>query len=595
MERRVLMSTLYVDAHAAGAVQDGSTWDGAFVDLQQALAAATAGTEIHVADGTYLPSASADVTASFQLKDGVKLLGGYAGVGAADPDARNISGNPTILSGKLPGGYSRSVVKGGGVGGSAVLDGFTVSFAAGYGLGPDSGICIISGNPTIQNCTITQNGSWNPGGGMYVRYGNVSIINCNISYNGGGIAAFDATLVVSGCTFKGNSADAGGAAIYSYASSVTATNCSFSGNASLGEGSAIRSSNGSYLRTNNCIVRNERTAASAVAVFGSTGEIYSTTFSANNQQCVSARSNATLTILGSILWKTTGSTVPAIVTDGTGSSTISGSDVQGGWTGAGTGNINADPQFTGSPAGDLMLDLQLKPTSPCVDSGSNPHALSKDFAGNARKVDYPNVQAASAIVDMGAFELQAPLAAISGTYSYQSWPQRLSMSFNRNEVLPSSLSGGDLVLMNLTTGQRLDSAVITTASYANTRATWTLNTILPDGNYTATLPAGSILDLSGNPTTTSFTYSFFVLGGDANRDRRVDIMDLSALASNWQKSSLFTSGNFNGDRIVDSADLAILAANWQTVLSAVPEAAPASTMLGTRPASRTATRIIELI
>jgi len=52
-ELRLLLSTIYVDANATGATHDGTSWPTAFVDLQQGLALAVAGDEIHVADGTY--------------------------------------------------------------------------------------------------------------------------------------------------------------------------------------------------------------------------------------------------------------------------------------------------------------------------------------------------------------------------------------------------------------------------------------------------------------------------------------------------------------------------------------------------------------
>lgn len=88
---------------------DGLTWCTAYRSLQDALFAAVAGHTIRVAQGTYRPvdcaptCGPADRTATFHLKNGVTIQGGYAGLGATDPNARNISGNPTILSGDLNG------------------------------------------------------------------------------------------------------------------------------------------------------------------------------------------------------------------------------------------------------------------------------------------------------------------------------------------------------------------------------------------------------------------------------------------------------------------------------------------------------------
>ena len=133
----------YVDDSATG-TSDGSTWCDAFLELQSALAVATAGDEIRVAAGTYTPDYdpatgqhTGDIDASFQLITGVALRGGYAGCGQADPDARDITLHETILSGDLEQDdppfvvlqpdTSRVVVCGTDTDATAVLDGFTLA------------------------------------------------------------------------------------------------------------------------------------------------------------------------------------------------------------------------------------------------------------------------------------------------------------------------------------------------------------------------------------------------------------------------------------------------------------------------------------
>ena len=95
------------DAEAGG---DGSSWESAFRHLQDALAVATAGSEVHVAGGVYRPDRSADYpmgtgdrAASFELIDGVALLGGYGGTDALCPDRRDPGQYESILSGDLAG------------------------------------------------------------------------------------------------------------------------------------------------------------------------------------------------------------------------------------------------------------------------------------------------------------------------------------------------------------------------------------------------------------------------------------------------------------------------------------------------------------
>jgi hypothetical protein len=93
--------------------------------------------------------------------------------------------------------------------------------------------------------------------------------------------------------------------------------------------------------------------------------------------------------------------------------------------------------------------------------------------------------------------------------------------------------------------------------------------ILGDGNYRARIAAADLTDLAGNPLAADAVLEFFVLGGDANRDRAVNQLDLEILTMNWQQSpATFSQGDFSYDGRVDSRDLLILAGNWQKVLSA---------------------------
>jgi probable HAF family extracellular repeat protein len=51
--------------------------------------------------------------------------------------------------------------------------------------------------------------------------------------------------------------------------------------------------------------------------------------------------------------------------------------------------------------------------------------------------------------------------------------------------------------------------------------------------------------------------------GDANFDGKVDVADLGALATNWQKPGNRSQGDFDGTGFVNVNDLGILASNWQ--------------------------------
>lgn len=55
--------------------------------------------------------------------------------------------------------------------------------------------------------------------------------------------------------------------------------------------------------------------------------------------------------------------------------------------------------------------------------------------------------------------------------------------------------------------------------------------------------------------------------GDADLDGRVDVSDLGALATNWQRSADWLGGDFDGSGQVDVVDLGVLATNWLSGLT----------------------------
>ncbi len=186
----------YVDDDANGLpVQDGLSWSTAFACLQDALTVATEDEEIHVAQGVYRPDQfslsdrpNLGRAESFHLRTGVAIRGGYAGLGAADPDARDTERYETILSGDRLGDdvmlagteweqvddFVRSdtlldncvtVVTGVDVDASAVLDGVVITGGNANCHGgprgrPESvggGMYLVSASPTIVDCVFRTN------------------------------------------------------------------------------------------------------------------------------------------------------------------------------------------------------------------------------------------------------------------------------------------------------------------------------------------------------------------------------------------------------------------------------------------------------
>jgi hypothetical protein len=167
----------------------------------------------------------------------------------------------------------------------------------------------------------------------------------------------------------------------------------------------------------------------------------------------------------------------------------------------------------------------------------------------------------------------APMILGSG-FDFESAPQSIRVSFS--EGVFSGLDAADLVLTNLTTGQVIPSSrFFIRYDWDTFTAHFDYDTgnfgLLPDGNYRATLLHSGVSDSSGKHPAANVTFDFFVLGGDANRDRVVNVVDLAILAANWGKSGrVFSDGDFSLDGTVDAADLGILAAHWQMTLPPLP-------------------------
>jgi hypothetical protein len=291
LESRLLLSkTLYVDASSSAPTPDGLSWPTAYADLQQALTAAVSGDEIHVAQGTYKPTPSADRTISFNLKDGVQLFGGYAGLLSPSPDIRDWIDNPTILSGDIGNANNKSdnsfhVLLGVGASATASLDGFTITGGNANGTvgqqGSGGGLYAQDASPTLTNCTFIANATTGSGGGMYTNSSSTltnctfignsasagggiydggstalpTVINCTFSNNsattGGGMYSyFFASALLTGCTFSGNTASRIGGGMYNDSSSPTIANCNFSGNSA---GAIYNSSSASSPTLTRCV------------------------------------------------------------------------------------------------------------------------------------------------------------------------------------------------------------------------------------------------------------------------------------------------------------------------------------------------------
>ena len=152
--------------------------------------------------------------------------------------------------------------------------------------------------------------------------------------------------------------------------------------------------------------------------------------------------------------------------------------------------------------------------------------------------------------------------------------QRQAVRFNFSEPV-TNLSASSVTVVNQTTGQTVPGgSFVLDADSTSTSAVFRYSGgVLPDGNYLATLAAG-VQDAAGNAVAGGRTESFFVLAGDANRDRRVGLDDFVLLRQNFGRSTgaTFGQGDFNYDGRIGLDDFVILRRQFGMVLP--PPAAP---------------------
>ena len=266
----------YAKVAATGTGTCGS-WANACT-LQTALTGATSGDEIWVGAGVHKPTTGSDRTATFQLKSGVSVYGGFA-MTETLRSQRNITANVTVLSGdidsnditdshgvvtstnNLVGNNSYHVIVGSGVNNTAVLDGFTVTGGNANGASSPNnlggGLYDSSGSPTLSNVTFSGNLAY-LGGGMYNVNNSPMLSNVTFSGNsaafGGGMYNTSSTPTLTNVVFSGNSAFTSGSGygggMYNYQSSSPLTNVAFNGNSAYGGGGMSNQGNSNSALTN---------------------------------------------------------------------------------------------------------------------------------------------------------------------------------------------------------------------------------------------------------------------------------------------------------------------------------------------------------
>lgn len=430
----VAADTIFVDSQLATGLNDGTSWSDAFQGsngLQEALAAATSGDDIFVADGEYLASATGDRSASFALKNGVTIYGSFAGGEAGPGDRPPFGTADSVLNGDLAGDdgalqfseNSFHLITTSGTNSTAVLDGFVVTSgnASASGANRDRGagiLCIGNVSPTIRHCRFIANRCVFGGAAGYVNNGgSPSFTDCTFEDGVGGSfgGAFDiagARATFLRCLFRGNTAARGGALELFANTGTEVDSCVIVDNTATGGsgGAGIWLGSNGSARVRNCTVVSNTATNQANAGIRNQG--------VSNFQ-----------VYNSILWDNTG------VGGGQGagnqvnaSTSVFNSLVQGGFA-RGSGNVSGDPLF----ADAANLNFTPGAASPVIDAGDNTEVLTAlDYMGNPRQVDVPGVVdtgiGTAPLVDMGAVERQSVWVDLGGALAGTNGNPSLAMT-----------------------------------------------------------------------------------------------------------------------------------------------------------------------
>lgn len=395
-------NTVFVDKNATGN-NDGTSWDDAYTDLQDALFNYN-GDPIWVAEGTYSPGLTRDAT--FSIPSGAKVYGGFDKT-ESWLSQRDLDNNITTLSGDIfeddngtlldtestrqDNSYHIVTLKGNVQG--AVINGFTISGANANG-GLDNSCATPAANQYIHS----------RGGAIYANpYASGHALN----------------TAVSQCVFENNTSSQyavygafGPCGVTGYSYDVDFDRCVFRNNYS-GSGSALLFySSGGYNIVGHGTVSNSlfhdntsSTGASCLTYSASTSNGgQPTALSAHALNCTFSNNSGTggrvigsfnasnVRLRNSIVWGN-GSTNPLVTTGGSGL-IAQNSIVEGGYGGTAT---NSDPMFT--DAGND--DYTLMAGSPAYNAGHNSYIGGPlDLIGTDRILD--------GTADMGAYEFFIP-------------------------------------------------------------------------------------------------------------------------------------------------------------------------------------------
>jgi hypothetical protein len=265
--------------------------------------------------------------------------------------------------------------------------------------------------------------------------------------------------------------------------------------------------------------------------------------------------HCTLTLNNSILW---GDSPDEIVDAFGAETTVSYSDVQGGWSGAGSNNIDEDPLFVGGPSGAWTSAGVYEPSTGCTtftddtadwDEGG----LAGEFLNPEAETQYLQSLIVSnmttTVTVWGDFAAVGQPGNWYQVYDYHLSPGSPCIDAADNTAVPPDEFDLD--------GDEDFEEPIPYDLDGNPRFVddpCTIDTGNPDPDY-ADLP---IVDMG--------SYEYQPCGGDVDCDGDTDHADLGALLSAWCSvegdSNWNANADLDGDGHIGQGDLGILLADW---------------------------------
>jgi predicted outer membrane repeat protein len=232
-----------VDASATGK-GNGKSWGDAYTNLNAALKdAALDGAQVFIKGGTYKPKGNGR-EATFDIPDGVRVFGGFAGT-EAKADQRTAASAATVLDGDIGKSGDASdnayhVVKGGN---NIALDGLTIKNGNANGSGYNG-----HGGGMVNYDNTTQANPDNEHGYTNVKLNGVTFTSNNAKEGGAMYNYGQSDIEIKRSTFDGNHAQNGGAILDRVGVHTNLQDVSFTNNTADKNGGAYYADYGSRVK-----------------------------------------------------------------------------------------------------------------------------------------------------------------------------------------------------------------------------------------------------------------------------------------------------------------------------------------------------------